>query len=232
MYFEEGWYGLFAPDAIINIISYRGDGEQVEEIYIRALRPGNLVAFIPGQRRQSLYDLIISRIHGHPSIELHLALVRRWQEDLRKAYWNWQGNLEELLRQMQRRGSHIVSSLTLKNWLNGQILCPQDREDLRRLADILELEFVQNYYLRIYRAASFLRGLHIDIGKGLSQFILKLATGKRTNDQGQIISEELGLSLRDFRDSLLILRVRSVEMKTGPFFRADLGTLERRSERE
>ncbi len=38
---------------------------------------------------KNLYDLIISRVHKHPSIELHIAIIRRWQEELRMAYEHW-----------------------------------------------------------------------------------------------------------------------------------------------
>ncbi len=229
--FDGGWHGLFALDDTINIVYSGADGEQVEERYIQSLRPRDKVLFIHGQRRQSLYDLIISRVHQHPAIELHLALVQRWHDDLATSYREWQRRqmrgLDELLWEMKKRGSQRESVLTLQQWLRGETLCPQDAEDLRRVAEILDMGFVRQYYQRIYRAASRLRGLHRGLANRLNRWLREQAAGIDAGNIGEIFDEELGLSLQDFRDSILILQVKSVAAKPGPFLRANLGLLER-----
>jgi len=229
--FDGGWHVLFAPDDKINIVYSGADGEHIEERYVRSLRPRDRVLFIHGQRRQSLYDLIISRVHRHPAIELHVALVQRWHDDLTTAYRKWQHQqmrgLGELLREMQERGSQRESVLTLQQWLRGETLCPQDTEDLRRVAEILDMGFVRQYYQRIFRAASRLRGLHRGLANRLNRWLREQAAGIDAGNIGEIFDEELGLSLQDFRDSLLILQVKSVAEKPGPFLRVSLGLLER-----
>ncbi len=40
----------------------------------------------------------------------------------------------------------IESTLTIWQWLRGETLSPQDPEDLSRIADILEMDFVRQYY--------------------------------------------------------------------------------------
>lgn len=227
VHFEGRWYGLFAPEETINVVYSGADGEQVEERSIRSLRPRDQVLFIHGQRRQSLYDLVISRIHRHPAIELHLALIRRWQEDFSKSYRQWQRrglrNVNELLSEMQARGCQRGSASTLRQWLQGKTLCPQDAEDLRRVADILNMDFVRQYYQRIYRAASRLNGLHRGLGNRINRWLREQAAGIDVGNVGEIFDEELGLSLQDFLDSILILRVISSSTKSGPFLRTSLG---------
>lgn len=77
---------LFPKDETVQVIVSSPKGDKVEERYVRSLRAGDRILFIHGQRRQSLYELIISRIHQNPAMELHLALIQRWQEDFRQAY--------------------------------------------------------------------------------------------------------------------------------------------------
>lgn len=229
--FHDGNRALFAPDETINVI-YRGaEGDEVRESYVRALQRGDRVLFIHGQRRQSLYSLVISRVHRHPSIELHLALVRRWQEDSAAAFRSWQQRehktTEDLLIAIRRKGSQLESPLTLRMWLRGDTLAPQDPEDLRRLAEILELKFVGEYYVRISRAASRLRGLHRGLANRLNRWIKDQAAGESPAQLSGIFDEELGLSLQDFRDSLVLLRVEFIKPLPGPFLRTTLGHLTR-----
>jgi hypothetical protein len=231
VHFDQSWYASFAPDEIINVIVAGSSGHQIDKRYVRSLKPGNRVVAIPGQRRQSFYDLIISRVHRHPSIKLHLALIRRWQEDFVAAYKRWQQygvrNLEELLSQMQERGSSLTSSFTLRQWLWGNTLCPDDPEDLYRLAEVLDMDFVRSYYRKISQAAKRLRGLHRVLSRRLNSWLEQQATGLIGKNDRDLIDSELGLTFSDFRNSLVILRVEEVQIIKGLFLRDSLGKFDR-----
>lgn len=231
VHFEHGWHVCFAPDDRINVIVTGEKGQQVDKRYIRALKPNDRVIAIPEQRRQSLYDLILSRVHGRPTIELHLALIRRWQQDFKLAYRRWQlpgvRNLDELLCQMRRRGSQITHPMTLRGWLLGNILCPEDPDDLRRLAEILEMNFVVAHHQRIYQAARRLRGLHRVLARRLNSWLEEQASGSVRAKDDDVLDAELEITFGDFRNSLLILRVQDVQPIMGLFLRSSLGRFER-----
>jgi hypothetical protein len=230
-----GWHVLFSTDDTIQVIIAGPEGASMEERYIRSLRVGDRVLFIHGQRRQSLYDLIVSRVHRNTAIEVHLALIQRWQSDFQQAYRRqWQEHhrsVEELLQALRVRGSKLVSPQTLRFWLRGQTLCPDDAEDLRRLAEELDLSFVRQYYRRIHSAAQRLAGIHRGLALRLNHWLRR---GASDGSEGvdDILDAELGLKFQDFRDSLMILRVEGVERKPGPFSRSDLGQLEIRGNDE
>lgn len=229
--FEAGWRVCFAPDDQINVIVTGKAGQQVDKRYVRSLRVGERVVVIPEQRRQSLYDLIVSRVHGHPTIELHLALIRRWQQDLELAYRQWRlhgvRNIDELLWQMQQRGSRLTHPMTLRGWLSGNILCPENVEDLHRVADILDMDFVRTHFRRIHKAAKRLRGLHRVLARRLNRWLEEQASGSATSHDDDVIDAGLGITFSDFRNSLLILRVQNVTPITGLFLRSSLGRFER-----
>jgi len=235
--FDKGWHAYFAPDDVVNSVQ---DG-RLDPRFVRAIRIGDRVLLIHGQQRQSLYDLIISRVHTHPSIELHMAMIRRWQEDLRLAFQQWQvrapdaaerreygsRDLAGLLRRRQARGSHLVAALTLSFWLKGFILCPIDPEDLRRIAEILDMSFVHQYYQHIDRAAKRLRGLHRGLSNRLNRWLEENVTGAMYKNDDDVIDAELGLTFGDVRNSLLVLRVVGLQNVTGPFLRSNLGQAEK-----
>lgn len=233
VHFDDNWRVLFAPDETINVI-YRGPkGEEIDERYVRSLEIGDRILFIHGQKKQSLYELIISRIHKNPAIEVHLALIRRWHNDFIGAFqqkYQMTGmSKDDLLYELEIRGSSLTSSQTLYLWLRGFVLCPEDPEDLRRLAEALDMTFVLQYYKRIHGAAKRLRGIHRRLSYRLNRWLLQKSTGIMENDKElyESIDDELGLTLQDFRDSLMILQVFSIEKRVGPFYRDGLGKLEK-----
>ena len=229
--FSEGWRVLLPPDATINAIIHTSAGPRIQQRFVAGLKPKQSVLFIHGQQRQDLYDLILSRVHRHPSLELHLALIRRWQADFKIAFEQWQRgasatvrDMNALLQAMRARGSSLSCDLTMEFWLQGQTLCPRDPDDLRRLAEVLNLSFVKQHYRRIHAAATRLRGLHISLSSKLNNWLEQQADAKEAATS-EIIDEQLGLTFDDFRSSLLYLNVSSVAAVAGPFLRADLGIL-------
>lgn len=229
--FAGGWSVLFDPDEQVNVLVAAPSGTRLDRRYVRSLRNDDRVLLIHGQRRQNLYDLIISRIHRNPAIELHVALVRRWQDDFAIAYRRWkqygERNLDELLAQMRRRGSGLTSSFTLRQWLWRNTLCPQDPEDLLRLAEVLEISFVKEHYRRIHKAASRLRGLHRGLSNRLNRWLEQETAEVTSQSDEEVIDEDLGLRFGDFRSSLQVLTVEETRTVAGPFLRTTLGRIGR-----
>ena len=228
--FQEGWHGLFASDATLNVIIQGSEGRSLQPRHVRSLRLGDHVLFIHGQRRQNLYELIIQRVHNHPAFALHVELVKRWQKDLVVAYRRWcqkgdrSRSITDLLAALQARGSSIEVPLTLENWLHGLRLCPNDREDLRRLAEVLDMDFVTRHYRRIFRAAERLRGKHRSWGRQLNHWLFHIAD---SGTEVELFDEELGLSFGDLKGSLLHLYILKVQSIQGPFYRGNLGELKK-----
>jgi len=225
-----GWHGLFASDYTLNVVKQGPDGEHVEEEYVRSLRIGDHILYIHGQKRQSLYELVISRVHNHPAIEIHLALIEKWQQELVQAFsarraLGW--TVEDVLTRIQEQNSSVTSSQTIRLWLTGRVLGPEDPKDLVRLAESMDMPFVKQYHTRINKAAQRIRGLHRGLSTRLNRW-LKERTSGVIDTAFEVFDEELGLSFQDFRDSLAILKIEGITKVSGPFLCRSLGTLERR----
>src|SRR5258705_6285717 len=156
---------------------------------------------------------------------LNLALIERWRTDFFSAYQKWHErgtrNLDELLRCLNDKGSSLRSSGSLRRWLQGRTLCPDEAEDLRRLADVLGMDYVRQHYKRIEHAARRLRGLHISLSTKLNRWLEQQAAGIDAGNDDDIIDEALGLTFGDLRSSLMLLRVKGVETIEGPMLRSN-----------
>ena len=221
---------LLAEDETVNVVAKGIHRLTIEERFVRALRVGDELLFIHGQRRQSLYDLLVSRVHRDPLIAQYIALVQRWQDDfiLSVAQNERKGLVtpESLLGDLRERGSSLTSPQTLRSWLRRLVLAPADAEDLRRVAEALELPFVRQYYLQIHRAARRLHGLHISLSARLNRWLASSDGDTLLSPDDAVIDSELDLRVDDFRDSILRLRVLAISSREGPFYRSSLGELE------
>lgn len=231
IHLEGGSRVLLPTDETVNVIIRISGGAEVEQRYVRSLRAGDEILFIQGQRRQSLYELLVSRVHRDPVIAQYLALVRRWQDDFVHAFTEGerQGRVspESLLRELQEKGSRLTSPHTIRSWLRRHVLAPNDAGDLRRIAEVLSMGFVTNYYKQIDKAGKRLKGLHINLSARLNRWLASSSAGSiAAGEADEVIDAELGLTVEDFRHSLLRVRVLEVKQQHGPFYRPHMGHLE------
>lgn len=228
---ESGQRVLLPLEETVNLIVRNPRGTEVEQRYVRSLRPGDEILFIQGQRRQSLYELLVSRVHRDPVIAQYLALVRRWQDDCVRAFAEAERrgrtSPERLLGELRAKGSGLTSPHTIRSWLRRLVLAPNDAEDLKRLAEVLSLGFVKSYYTQIHKAGRRLKRLHINLSARLNRWLASDEVGAvAKGEDGDVIDAELGLTVEDFRHSLLRLRVLAVRQQRGPFYRPHMGRLE------
>jgi len=217
--------GLFLPDYMVNVVRTVDGRETIVERTVRSLSVGNHLILVHGQRRQSLYELLLTRVHRHPSLQLHLALIKAWQDEIAESFAKWRVSgkgYSELLAQMGNEGSSIESTLALRFWTEGSVLCPQDPADLPRIASVLSMNFTAEHHVRIAKAAERLRGLHRGLALRLTHWLRREAAGGQQDGDDEVIDAELGLTMRDFRDSLEIVTVEQICERQGLYLVANL----------
>jgi len=219
--------GLFSPDYSINLVRVVDGKEAILERTVRSVQVGNRLMLVHGQRRQSLYELLLTRVHRHPSLQLHLTLIKTWQEEIASSFSQWRKSsgrsFGDLLVELQALGSGIQSSLALRFWTEGKVLAPFDEQDLPRIAKVLAMKFTGQHHSRIAKAAERLRSLHRGLARRLNSWLRREAAGDQVqDDDDEVVDAELGLTLRDFKDSLEIVTVESYKERTGLFLTSNL----------
>ncbi|HFX6065135.1 TPA: hypothetical protein ACIE75_005498, partial [Klebsiella pneumoniae] len=170
---DDTWVVLFGVQDRVNVATRSG----IEQRYVRSLSIGDRILLIHGQRKQDLYDLIVSRVHEHSALRLHIALLRRWREEIEKSYPRWRAEsgqnsgYPELLAAMRGRGSTITSGLTVRFWVDGTTICPDDVNDVLRLGEVLKNDFIVKNHRLIHRARDRLAGIHRGLANRLNHWL-------------------------------------------------------------
>ena len=223
--FREGFHVRFPQNATVQLVSKTDTGRYLDERSVRSVRVNDVVMFIHGQNRQNLYELIMSRVHTHPSIALYVNLIQKWQEEIAEGASRSNLGPNEILNQMQQHGSQLQTPQAIQFWIDGRVLCPQDLLDLQRIAEILSMPFTQQYYQEIGRAATRLRGIHIALSRRLNQWLQQDAVATSPDQIDDFIDPKLGITFNDFHDALQLLTVKEIKQENGIFLISDLGQL-------
>ncbi|MBI3137852.1 MAG: hypothetical protein HYZ15_04635 [Sphingobacteriales bacterium] len=225
--FEEGFKLRVSDDDKVNIVKQAG----IDKVFVRSVKHGDRLLVVHNSSRESLYDLIISRIHTHPSLEIHMTVLRRWREEFVKKYLFWKNkmsgrNLSEFLSILQDKGSDITTTLAVCNWLDGTTLRPYDKMDILRVGEILDISFVKDNYTRIAKAASRIAGIHIALSRKLNTW-LQGGLGSNAIDDLEILDKETGLMVGDLKSSIRIFTVQSINEINESVLVKEIGILEK-----
>jgi hypothetical protein len=230
--FDDGGEILLPLDDYVNVITRTLDGVSIVPRFSRSLRVGDELLLVHGEHRRGLYGLLVSRVHSHPTIAPWLSLIDRWHQDLRRTFLEHKRRsgltFESLLEGLRSRGSAITTAASVRGWVIGATLAPSDRDDIRRLGEILDITTAKQYAREIGNAAGRLAGLHRSLSQRLNRWLASEDAGAATLSSDQaVVDAELGLTVEDFRHSIVRGRVASVAEVRGPFLRSHIGHLRR-----
>lgn len=230
--FDDGSQILLPLDDYVNVITRTSDGVKVEPRYSRSLRVGDEILLVHGEHRRGVYDLLVSRVHSHGTIAPWLNLIDRWHQDLRRAFIEAKRRRSEtfegVLTSLRRQGSTITTAASVRGWILGFTLAPSDWQDIRRLGDILDIAIAKQYAREIGNAAGKLAGLHRSLSNRLNRWLESEDAGAAVFAGAQaVVDADLGLTIDDFKHSLVRGRIASVSQVHGPFLRSHIGHLRR-----
>lgn len=230
--FDDGDQILLPLDDYVNVIGRRSEGVKVEPRYSRSLRVGDEILLVHGEHRRGVYDLLVSRVHSHATIAPWLQLVDRWHQDLRRAFIEAKrrsgATFESVLTALRKHGSEITTSASVRGWVLGLTLAPSDWQDIQRLGEVLDIPIATQYPREIGNAAGRLAGLHRSLSNRLNRWLESEDAGAAVLGGAQaVVDADLGLTIDDFKHSLVRGRIASVSQVHGPFLRSHIGHLRR-----
>lgn len=169
------------------------------------------LVFLDGEARKDLLAKVLEIAEDVPELAVPAAWVDYWRDALRRAHATF-ATYERLQSELEERGC-VRQTQTVRLWVIGQTIGPEDPEDVRRLGECLDDEPLVSNYQTIADAMRGLRNAHHRLGLRLGALSRRVGPGTAAGliDDDEIIDERTGLTASDFRDSVEILTVRSVQ---------------------
>ena len=207
--FADGRQMLLEEDATVTRCSKRG-GEPEQGVRVTSVSPGDALLVLDGEARKDLLDKVLEVAGELPELAGPAAWIDYWRRALREASRRCGGH-EGLHKALRERGS-ARGYQSVRLWVIGQVIGPQDPLDIRRVALVLgDATLAENYRL-VNGAVEALRVTHRRLGRRLGALSREvgMATAAGITDDDEIIDERTGLTSSDFRNSIEILVVEDV----------------------
>jgi len=205
---ESEWMYL---DSTASVTRWSASGMEAKSGYpAEKLTAGDELLLFDGEVRKDLLGKVLEVAEDIPQLAAPAAWVDYWRDALRRAYEAF-GSYEGLRAELERHGCSKQAQ-TVRLWVRGVVIGPEDPEDIRRLGEsIVDRPLIANYR-QITDAMRSLRSAHQQLGRRLGSLMrdvgVAAATGMVADDE--IIDEKTGLTASDFRDSIEIRKITSV----------------------
>lgn len=175
------------------------------------LSAGEELLLLDGEVRKDLLGKVLEVAGDVPELAAPAAWVDYWRDALRRAHDSFR-SYEALRAELAQHGC-VRQAQTIRLWVIGEVIGPDDSEDVRRLGECLDDEPLIANYRQVAEAMRSLRSAHQRLGRRLGTLMRDVgaaaASGLIADDE--IIDERTGLAASDFRDSIEILKIASVQ---------------------
>jgi hypothetical protein len=144
-----------------------------------------------------IYDLFVESAHQKDQLRKAESVVERWRSILHDGLSSGMTE-DELVNELQDRGSDISDPMTILNWRSGGAIGPQDPEDVRRVLAIFEPEMEPTYEATV-DAMKRIRKEHRDIGRRARRAIEAQMGGSIAGDLTTDLPEDINQVSQDVR---------------------------------
>ena len=149
--------------------------QRVVYLPVDSVKPGMTVVVPQGDGREELFARLVTATHQSQDLQAFDVLFVRWRDACRTAYRD-AGSWEVLGQRMHAEGC-LVTSQSPRTWATGEVIGPEDPEDIRRIGKLAGDPLVERQYRRIDAAVRQVRSLHMRLGSLLNAAMTDAISG-------------------------------------------------------
>lgn len=208
--FDDGRWAILDLDGTVT--RFRpGSGTADPGYGVRQLRAGDQILFLDGDSRKDLLGKVLEVAVEVPALAVAAGWVSHWRRVLAASYHSF-GTYEKFAARLRELGC-AVQTQTIRLWVIGVTIGPEDPEDVLRVGRVAGDEVLLNHRQEVVRAMRSLRGAHAQLGRRLAEIAVHVGAAAVAGHiaRDEVIDERSGLTVADFQDSLDLVTVHSVD---------------------
>lgn len=186
-------------------------GKKYTAVGISDLVSGMSLLIPRGDHRDQLYQRIQQAVYRDVdvmSVDMLLGRFRAAVSDLH----NQEGSWDDVARALRTRGSSVTSGQSCRLWASGDVIAPDDVEDIRRVGWLTHNHALtaERAWERLGAIADDLRRLHRELGRLLSTAIAEATSGNPGAALARLSELCGGIDPAEVLEEFEIRRVRAV----------------------
>lgn len=216
------WYAFLAVEGTITAVGPKG----VIEKPVKDLAVGDIVLFVNGDQRRSIYEVMLAEIKKSPAFSLSADIIEAWQRRLKTEFAKAGMTGATLHRRLRDAGSNVVG-VTVRGWLRGSVMSPLDSDNLGRLFMVFGIPDPEGRHSRrIDQAARHLRNVYRQYAKAVNAFLIRAARDGRP--ELDALLEKYNLDLDGVKEAVVAQEVLAIPPGTVGVAGALVGRLHER----
>lgn len=196
-------------------------GDDIRLLRADELRAGDVIVCLDADGRSGLFERMVELAADQPEMRYLATLRRRWLDAMQglvaRFQQNERVNYAALLRALQANGATITSELTVRMWILGQAIGPEDRSSIVAVGKVVGSEALVQHARELDKAFRRIRGIRQGIGRRLSGVIRRtfqhVAAGVDEQAAAQL-EDRLSLPLNELLETIDLARVVEVSGET------------------
>lgn len=189
-----------------------GTGKPEPAFPVSSLKVGDHLLIFDGDSRKDLLAKVIEVAVAVPALAVAAGWVAHWRRVLGAAYRRFGSYV--LFADALRDEGCTVQDQTVRLWVIGVTIGPDDDEDVHRVGLVMDDPVLRDNHPEVCRAIRSLRGAHVRLGQRLSDLAMRVGSAAAAGllDADEVVDERSGLTVADFQESIDILTVHSIEV--------------------
>jgi hypothetical protein len=204
----DGSWVLLASD--VPVSRWRPNSARLEGVNPAELSVGDQLVFLDEDAHKTLMAKVLEVAESVPALAVAGGWLTHWRSVLGGAY-RGAGSYAALADRLAEHGCGVQAQ-TVRLWVIGVTLGPDDPEDVRRLGLLTNDPALLDAHQEVYRAMRTLRGAHVRLGRRLADLTRRLgpaaASGRLPGDE--VVDEASGLTAADIEAAVTVAAVTEV----------------------
>lgn len=205
----DGRWVLYGDDSNVTVLQ---DGHANDGLPASGLQVGDVLVIIDSDPRKQLLDKLIEAGASVPEYAIVAELTQVFRVAVGVGYRQY-GTYNALLGALQAHGSDITTIAAIRGWVTGKTIGPGDREDVRRVGEVVGNVAVATKHDRICDAITRMRGMRSKLSRRLGAMALRHgvdgALGIAAADE--LVDDVSGLTVGDFRSCVEYVKIAKIE---------------------
>lgn len=204
----DGSWVVLSVDAPVS--RWRPSSRRPDHVAASELCVGDELMFLDDDAHKTLMSKVLEVAELVPALAVAGGWTTRWRSALIGAY-RAAGSYTTLARQLARLGCRVQAQ-TVRLWVIGVTLGPDDPEDVHRLGLLTSDQVLLAAHQEVSRAMRTMRSAHVRLGRRLADLTRHIGppSGAGPQSGDELVDEVSGLTAADFESAVSVVPVQAV----------------------
>jgi hypothetical protein len=188
--------------------------EQISRVPANELEIDDILILVEEDARYSLFDRVVELAQDQPDFRYLAAYRKSWQDAMRMLsakYECAQHGYGKALEDLRSAGSSISTELSVRNWVMGHVIGPDDLSSIKAVGDVVNFEPLVRNAREFDKAFRTIRGVHQGLGRRLTRAIRESSrnlVGSDERQEADPLTDYIWLPMTELLETVDLVEIR------------------------